>query len=150
MKLYTKFIPPEKIEKYIKILKYLDENCFGPNDEKYFFDSNDNGCRHYWWIMYDDGNPIAYSGLKVYKSKVNAFLCRAGVLKKYRGKGLHKILLKKRIDYCKMYNIKNLYTYTSIENIRSANNILKNKFKLIEPWFICSNQKDFYYFVKEI
>lgn len=152
MKTYTKFIKKENIKKYCEVLKNIDSQCFGPNDEQYDFNGNKDGATHYWWITYETESqkPIAYAGLKIYKSKINAFLCRAGVLKKYRGLGLHKKLLNKRIEFCKKYGIKYIYTYTSIENIRSANNILKNKFKITEPWFLCSNQKDFYYFVREI
>lgn len=146
------YIPPEKIKPYIPYLKKIDQTCFG-KDCSYDFELGSEGSKagtHHWWICQDTETKkyIGYAGIKIYKDKPHAFLCRAGVLALYRGQGIHKKLIKKRIFFCQKNKIKKILSYTSYCNFPSANNLIENGFILRWPWFETEDPRDFIYFEK--
>ena len=87
----------------------------------------------WWWIMYDGPKPIGFAG--VYKSAQWAgtgYLCRAGVLYEYRGKGLQKRLIRVREKKARQLGFSHLVTDT-YENPPSANNLIKCGYKTYLP-----------------
>lgn len=84
-----------------------------------------------WWVILDDrGEIIAYCG-SWYRDKICMFN-RAWVHPDYRGRGLQDKMIKKRIEAARNgCNV--VITYTTHDNYPSANNLIKNKFKLYIP-----------------
>ena len=60
------------------------------------------------------------------------FLNSAGVLKYYRGRGLHRRLIRVRAAYAKRAG-KPCITYTVVGNTASANNLIREGFLTYEP-----------------
>lgn len=87
-----------------------------------------------WWFVYDDrDNSKGFAGAKMWKPDNFVFLCLSGVLPEARGQGLQKKLINVRIKWAKSQEADGVYTYTSKENIVSANNLIKCGFMLFEP-----------------
>lgn len=87
----------------------------------------------YWWIMYDGHNPIGFCG--VYASTTWAhtgYLCRAGILAEYRGKGLQKKLIRVRERKARRLGWTHLVTDT-YENPPSANNLISCGYRTYAP-----------------
>lgn len=86
----------------------------------------------HWWVGYVDGKPACYCGL----SKINrstGYLKRAGVLPKFRGRGLQVKMIRKRIAYAKKLRLRSIVTDTSVSNFISSNNLIKCKFRIFMP-----------------
>jgi GNAT superfamily N-acetyltransferase len=127
--------------KLIELLNNLDKKIF-PHDEL------ENKYGSYWWIAYDDDKPVGFAGLRVI-SGYAALLCRAGVVQNYRGIGIHKRLIKAREKMAKKLQVPKIITYTSHENIKSSNSLIKAGYFRYQPtyeWGI----KNAIYFCKEI
>jgi GNAT superfamily N-acetyltransferase len=133
-----------------KDLDALDMHCFPSDDlyDKFKGEVNGKPGTHVWWLTYEveTGNCVAFAGIKRYKYTTNVYFCRAGVHRNHRNQGLHHMLLKKRIDWCKANNIFYAYTYTSNDNYASANNLIRHGFLLCEPWFVCDDPDESFYF----
>lgn len=109
----------------VALLDFLDLSTL-PGDEPY------DKVGSVWWIAYEGKTPVGYAGIKRWGSTM-AFLCRAGVLKEYRGRGLHARLLRVREAWAKRLGLKTLITYTAPFNLQSANNLIRAGFVLYKP-----------------
>jgi len=110
----------------------LDRQCF-PADTPEPLDDRT------WWLVYAiargarDRTPIGYAGFKESNYPRHVFFCRAGILPKHRGRGLHKRLIKVRTQYAKRQGYLGVVTYTTLANTRSANSLVGCGFKLYTP-----------------
>lgn len=118
---------PNNLTKYYKLsLNILDNEIFNVYGDKIC-----NKEKSWWWIAFYGKRQIGFAGLE--KIKNEGFLIRSGVSKYFRGLGLQKRLIRTRIKKCKNLGIRKIITYTSYENIISANNLIKCGFKLYSP-----------------
>ncbi len=86
-----------------------------------------------WWIAYFDGNPAGFCSIKRSSRWSNAgYLCRAGVLRKFRGKGLQKKLIAVRVRYAKREGW-DWVTSDTYKNPASTNNLISCGFKMYIP-----------------
>lgn len=107
-------------------LRYLHAECF-PEDLQ-------PGLHGDWWVVDNDGEPVAFAGLWQSLSLPGAgYLCRAGVLPRARGAGLQRRLIDARERCAKRKGWNALITDTSFGNIRSANNLIARGFRLYKP-----------------
>ena len=124
------------VDLYLK-LQLLDEYVFyGCGDE---FKHNRE-----WWVILDKDKIIAYCG-SIYSESICIFI-RAWVDRKYRGKGLQSKMIKARLKAAK--GCKSVITYTTTDNIPSANNLIKNGFLLYDPAYAYAG-RDKLYFIKK-
>jgi GNAT superfamily N-acetyltransferase len=87
----------------------------------------------HWWVAYFDGNPIGFCGLVRSSRWSNAgYLCRAGVLHKYTGKGIQKKLIQVRIRQAKKLGWQWVISDT-YGNPASTNNLISCGFKMYIP-----------------
>lgn len=134
---------PDNLDDEVKkVLDTLDKEIFYDSP---IFDKKGS----WWWIVYDDDKPVAFAGLTPYPVNKTMFLSRCGVVKQYRGLGLQKKLIKKREKVAKEREYKRIITYTSYDNIQSANNLIKMGYRLYTPKFEWG-MKYSYYLVKYI
>lgn len=122
---------PDCLKESIKdLLNKLDAEIFEEDDE-YKKEGS------FWWVAEVNGEVAGFCGLKILKDSVNkglVYLCRAGVKRKFRGKGLQKRMIKVRLGAArKIPGVKVAITYTSYENLASANSLISCGFKLYEP-----------------
>jgi GNAT superfamily N-acetyltransferase len=104
-------------------LKVLDAKVFfGCGDE---FKNNRD-----WWVIEHANKIIAYCGCW-YRDGVCMF-CRAWVQQDYRGRGLHHRMINIRINAAKKINHTPI-TYTTVNNFKSANNLIKHGFLIYQP-----------------
>lgn len=120
--------PTEMSDDAFLILSTLDDKCFKGETPYPKVGS-------YWWLAYMDDEPIAFAGLTPYDyiTKPAAFLSRAGVLPKARGHGIQKRLIRARERTAKKDGYNRVITYTSYDNIISANNLIKCGYLLYTP-----------------
>jgi len=87
-----------------------------------------------WFIAYaENGDPAGYAGIvQSTQWGDTAYLCRAGVLYKYRGNGLQKRLIKARIRAAKTMGFNWLISDTS-DNAPSANSLISAGFRMYDP-----------------
>ena len=87
----------------------------------------------YWWIAYDGDKPIGFSGYRASRQWCHtAYLCRAGVLSAYRGKGLQRRLIRVRERHAKRLGFIWAISDTS-DNPASANNLIACGYRMYEP-----------------
>jgi GNAT superfamily N-acetyltransferase len=127
-KVSPKFLPTRNA------IEALDRLCF-PDDEPYPLAGS------LWWLVRTAGYPLAFAGLHPDPTGWDrdcpggaAFLCRAGVLPAFRGRGLQKRLIRAREAYAKKHLDKRwLVTYTLVSNPESSNSLIACGFKLFVP-----------------
>jgi GNAT superfamily N-acetyltransferase len=99
-----------------------------------------------WWVIEHNGKIIAYCGC-IYTEGICIFN-RAWVHRKHRGKGIQSKMIKARLKAAKG-SCSVAITYTTFDNIPSANNLIKNKFVLYNPLYAYAGE-DKLYFIKQI
>ena len=76
----------------------------------------------WWWVAYDDTEPVGFAGLRVIGNE--AWLSRCGVLESHRGYGIQRRLIQARCAYVKRSCLL-IRTYTMCDNTHSANNLIR-------------------------
>lgn len=103
-----------------------------------------------WFLAEDDGQPIGFGAVTPLVAEPGRwFLARAGVAKSHRGLGVQRRLIRAREAYARRCGATSLTTYTSRENVRSANNLIKCGYRLYIPetWYGCGYA---YYFERSL
>lgn len=126
-------------ERLYSQLKELDKQIFyGCGNE--FLKNRD------WWVIEDDGKIVAYCGC-IYSEGICIFN-RAWVHRRYRGNGIQSKMIKARLKAAKeTCNV--AITYTTFDNVPSANNLIKNKFIMYNPLYAYAGN-DKLYFIKRL
>jgi predicted acetyltransferase len=85
------------------------------------------------WLVAKSGKHFAgFAGIRFLYDDI-WYLCRAGVMPKFQGRGLQKTLIKSRISAAKALGAKTIITDCTIVNYASANSLISCGFKLFEP-----------------
>lgn len=128
MSLEIRRVADNNMSDSIGIINNLDSRCFYGED-LYPKDGS------HWWLAYDNYEPIGFAGITIYDyiKRPAVFLCRSGVIKNYRGLGLQKRLIRVREKAIKSLGYNRIITYTSYDNIISANNLIKCGYFLYTP-----------------
>jgi len=91
----------------------------------------------WWWIVYQDDRPIGFCSLRKSAQWGDAvYLCRAGILPKYRGKKLQKRLIRVRERLAKRLKMNWLISDT-YNNPASANSLISCGLRMFipsKPW----------------
>lgn len=103
----------------------MDAQCF--TDGSPALDNNEGA----WWIAYCGKEEAGYCGIRPTASGMG-YLCRAGVLAKFRGRGLQKTLIRKRVAYAKSVGWHAVVTDTH-DNPASSNSLISCGFRLYNP-----------------
>lgn len=116
------------------VLKALHRQTFDPQEAP-MGDFSDG----YWWIVYLGKEPVAFAGVcqAFYHSNVGYF-SRVGVLKKHRGRGLQRRLMRCLEAKARRVGWSQIITDTRF-NEHSANNLIAAGYRLYtppEPWGI--------------
>lgn len=99
-----------------------------------------------WWVMVDhNGCIVAYCG-SVYAQGI-CIMNRAWVHKRYRGNGYQKKMIFRRIQTAKS-TCHTIITYTTVDNVVSANNLIKCGFKLYTPEYAYGRSEMLYWIRK--
>ena len=115
-------------ESHILVLTRMHELCF-PVDEMPNFKIG------YWWVVYDDKEPVGFCGLTHVPSWDSAgYLNRGGMIHTHRGKGMQRRMINVRIKKARKVGWNWLVSATR-ENIPSSNNLIACGFKLYTPTF---------------
>lgn len=86
-----------------------------------------------WWIAYVGDEEAGYCGVKQSSTgKSYAYLVRAGVLQKFRGCGLQKQMIRRRLTYARSRDWTSAVTDTH-DNPASANSLIACGFRLYNP-----------------
>jgi GNAT superfamily N-acetyltransferase len=111
-------------------------------DYKVFYNCGDEFKQNRdWWVIVDKGKIVAYCGC-LYSERVCIFV-RAWVYQDYRGNGLQSKMIRARLKAaagCKM-----AITYTTSDNVHSANNLIRNKFLLYDPIYAYAGRDKLYF-----
>jgi GNAT superfamily N-acetyltransferase len=107
----------------------LDEICF-PADHRVAVPGS------LWWVAWDGTEPVAFAGLRLCSLAENrglGFLCRAGVVPAYRGRGLQKKLIRVREAAARQLGLKELVTYCLCSNSPSMNSLVSCGYRFYVP-----------------
>jgi len=86
-----------------------------------------------WWLAYDDDEPVAFAGTyPSTKYPGGVYFVRAGVMQGHRGRGLHKRLIRTRLQYAKRRGLILAVTDTR-DNPQSSNALIACGFRLFSP-----------------
>jgi len=87
-----------------------------------------------WWVVRDGQDVAAYAGMTPSATTPNAgYLCRAGVLPRYRGAGLQKHLIRLRVAHARAKGWRTVISDTKPTNLASANSLIACGFRLFKP-----------------
>lgn len=88
----------------------------------------------HWWFMLYKGETSGYCALHQYDNRPETcFLALAGVLEKFRGRGLQKKMIRHRVRFARKLGAERVITYVSPDNLPSANSLAACGFKLYRP-----------------
>lgn len=122
-------------------IKVLQEQSFG-----HVYVTTEFMKLSHWWILYDGKSPIGFCGLREYiDDPETVFLNLAGIIPGYRGRGYQRRLIKKREELAKVLGKKRIITYTSYDNLPSANNLIKCGYYLYEPRYQWGVEHAYYF-----
>jgi GNAT superfamily N-acetyltransferase len=119
--------PLKDPKRYVEIVR-LHKDIF-PDDDMYLPEKG------HWWIAYSDRRPVAFAGMVPVKgdaTKTQFYLCRAGVIKKHRGHGLQKRLIRARMQKAKQIGATRVVTSTYCNPV-SSNNLIGAGFRMFKP-----------------
>lgn len=120
------------------LLDELDRECF-PDDAVCDKDG-------YWWIAYDGQRPIAFAGMNPSVQWTHCgYLCRAGVVPAYRGRGLQRRLIQVRERKARKLGWEWVVTYTVPDNYASANNLIRCGYTLYAPAYPWGSKTSLYW-----
>ena len=109
-------------------IKALHDEIF-PSDD---FDENVE--RNAAWLIRNHTAVIGFCMARPLSSDpATLFLSRAGLISKARGKGLQKRMIRVRVAYARKNGFKKVITYVHRDNIQSAVNLEKCRFRLYAP-----------------
>jgi ribosomal protein S18 acetylase RimI-like enzyme len=115
---------PERTSRLrIAQLELLDTKCF-PDDEPF----GGYGDAWWWLTVHDSGQLVGFAGLQNL-GRGTGFLCRAGVLPAWRGQGVQRELIRRRVAQARRLGLSELVTYTAPENYASLNNLIACGFR---------------------
>lgn len=110
-------------------LREMDKECF--DAKKDASPSVETGT---WWVAYDGKAPAGYCCLRESQSQPGwGYMSRAGVVEKYRGRGLQKRMIKTRLTHAKKLKMKGVVSDTAKYNVASSNSLIACGFKLYRP-----------------
>lgn len=104
----------------------MDARCFTDGSPAI---ADNNGA---WWIAYAGTEAAGYCGIRQGTAPGRGYLCRAGVLPKFRGQGLQKALIRVRVAYARKQGWTCVVTDTH-DNPASANSLIACGFRLYRP-----------------
>jgi GNAT superfamily N-acetyltransferase len=109
-------------------IKSLHAECFDACDNPYTPDNTGA-----WWVAYAGDEAAGFAGiLPSYQWHATGYLCRSGVLPKFRGQGLQQRLIRIRIKYARQQGWTTVVSDTH-KNPASANSLINCGFKLYQP-----------------
>jgi GNAT superfamily N-acetyltransferase len=88
--------------------------------------------KDHWWVARVDGEVAGFACLRIYDGAVG-YLALAGVLEKFRGRGIQKKLIRARERYAKAQGCTSMITYTAWKNWSSANSLIREEYTLYTP-----------------
>jgi GNAT superfamily N-acetyltransferase len=104
----------------------MDAKCFS-NGLAPALTSNDG----HWWIAFSGKEEAGYCGIQQ-TARGLGYLSRAGVLPKFRGCGLQKLMIRRRVIYARAQGWLVVITDTH-DNPASGNSLIACGFRLYEP-----------------
>lgn len=87
----------------------------------------------FWWLALAENREAGFGGYRLIDGGETAFLNRAGVLPFFRGRGIQKRLIRTRLSHAKRAGARVAITYTTADNIWSANNLIRTGFIMYRP-----------------
>ena len=121
---------PSRSKSAARWLRYLDAEVF-PDDSPFQFPMA------HWFLGFNfsPNEPVAYCGWKAVPraSGLVGFHYRAGVLKKFRGKGIQQKMIKLRERQMREQSIEQAVTYTSADNAASMRSLISAGYRPYAP-----------------
>jgi len=110
------------------ILVQMDHDCFNNNAPPLTDNTGE------WWIAYAGEEPAGFAAIRPAGSdpKRGAYLSRSGVLPRFRGCGLQKVMIRRRLAWAKRAAFSYVITDT-MGNPASANSLIACGFRMYTP-----------------
>lgn len=87
-----------------------------------------------WWVAFDEEQPVAFAGMRPSSRwEKTGYLCSSGVLPSARGRGLQKVLIRKRVARAKEYGWHTVITDTMSDNAASMRSLISCGFRPYIP-----------------
>jgi GNAT superfamily N-acetyltransferase len=110
----------------------LIAECFKPTDFR--SDQLPRAKTGYWWVAFDGKTPVAFANLRPsIRSPDTGYLSMAGVLPKWRGKGLQRRMIKARVVFARELGWHTVITDTINDNAASMRSLISCGFKPFLP-----------------
>lgn len=91
--------------------------------------------------------PVGYGSMRYIEHERFGYFSRAAIKANHRRKGLHKRLIRVRVNLAKRLGWKGVLTYAAMDNVASVNSLVKLGFQLYIPEYRWAG-KDFLYLIR--
>lgn len=85
------------------------------------------------WGAFAGSEMVGYCATQVLPDRGTIYLCRAAVLPHARGQGLQRRMVSVRLAHGRKQGYQYAITYVHVDNLASANTLIKSGFTLYEP-----------------
>lgn len=127
----------------LDLVRALDRAVF-PGDEPVELD-----CGR-WWLAWDGDDPVGFGGARILDREDAAVLVRCGVVRAARGRGAQSRLIRARLRWLgEQPHVRTCVTYTTADNVASANNLIATGFRLYRPAWTWAGP-DFLYWWRDL
>lgn len=107
-------------------------DCFKPSD--WVGDRQYKAATGYWWVALDGAVPAAFACLRPSRRwEDTGYMAVAGVLPAWRGKGLQRKLIRKRVAYARALGWHTVITDTMHDNVASMRSLIACGFRPYAP-----------------
>ena len=114
------------VQENLELLNKLQKECL-PYDTLY------NAKEGWWWVAYENDVPCGFAGLVCSSRWLDCgYLCRSGVIRTFRGRGLQKRLIRAREKMARRVGFNWLITDTT-DNPPSSNSLIALQYRLFNP-----------------
>jgi GNAT superfamily N-acetyltransferase len=86
------------------------------------------GDDHTYWVAMENGRVVGFCSAKMWEPH-GVFLSRCAVRKDYAGKGLQRLMIRRRVKWAIDQGSHRVFTYVTLKNYESMINLLRCKFR---------------------
>lgn len=106
--------------------------CFSPDEWR--GEQLPKATTGYWWVAFDGREPAAFACLRPsIRLDQTGYLSAAGVLEKWRGRGLQKRMIEKRVEHARALGWHTVITDTINHNVASMRSLITCGFRPFAP-----------------
>ncbi len=88
---------------------------------------------HQYWLLHHKTRVVGFCSAVLWPERKAVFLSRAALIRRVQGLGLHKAMVRNRVEWAWNQGVDRVVTYTTLQNYPSLINLLDSGFRFYQP-----------------